>query len=84
MPPNGAAAMAASAFRIDGVMRVQGGHWLDHDSTALAVLIIGISVVMLLALSIWYGFNSALRPAHTHSPISRVSHLQRAASIARQ
>jgi hypothetical protein len=44
--------MAASAFRIDGVMRVQGGHWLDRDSTALAVLIIGISVVMLLALSI--------------------------------
>jgi hypothetical protein len=44
--------MAASAFRIDGVMRVQGGHWLDHDSTALAVLIIGISVVILLALSI--------------------------------
>jgi len=34
-------------------MRVQGGHWLDYDPIALAVLIIGIGVVTLLALSIW-------------------------------
>jgi hypothetical protein len=33
-------------------MRVQGGHWLDHDPIAVAVLVIGIGVVMLLALSI--------------------------------
>jgi hypothetical protein len=33
-------------------MRIQGGHWLDHDLIALAVLVIGIGVVMLLALSI--------------------------------
>jgi hypothetical protein len=33
-------------------MRVQGGHWLDYDPIALAVLIIGIGVVTLLALSI--------------------------------
>jgi hypothetical protein len=33
-------------------MRVQGGHWLDCDPIALAVLIIGIGVVTLLALSI--------------------------------
>ena len=30
----------------------QGGHWLDYDSIALAGLVIGIGVVMLLALSI--------------------------------
>jgi hypothetical protein len=33
-------------------MRIQGGHWLDYDPIALAVLVIGIGVVMLLALSI--------------------------------
>ena len=33
-------------------MRVQGGHWLDYDPIALAVLLIGIGVVTLLALSI--------------------------------
>jgi hypothetical protein len=33
-------------------MRVQGGRWLDHDSIVLAVLVIGIGVVMLFALSI--------------------------------
>ena len=33
-------------------MRVQGGHWLDYDPIALAVLIIGIGVVTLLALII--------------------------------
>jgi hypothetical protein len=33
-------------------MRVQGGHWLEYDPIALAVLIIGIGVVTLLALSI--------------------------------
>jgi hypothetical protein len=53
MPPRGAAAMAASAISgLSGVMRVQGGHWLDYDSIALAVLVIGIGIVMLVALSI--------------------------------
>jgi hypothetical protein len=33
-------------------MRVQGGHWLDYDAIALAVLVIGIGAVMLLALTI--------------------------------
>jgi hypothetical protein len=33
-------------------MRVQGRHWLDHDSIALAVLVVGIGMVMLVALSI--------------------------------
>jgi hypothetical protein len=33
-------------------MRVQGGHWLDYDPIALAVLIIGIGIVTVLALSI--------------------------------
>jgi hypothetical protein len=33
-------------------MRVLGGHWLDHDSIALAALVIGIGIVILLALSI--------------------------------
>jgi hypothetical protein len=33
-------------------MRVQDGHWLDYDPVALAVLVIGIGIVALLALSI--------------------------------
>jgi hypothetical protein len=33
-------------------MRVQGRHWLDYDPVALAVLVIGIGIVALLALSI--------------------------------
>jgi hypothetical protein len=33
-------------------MRVHGGHWLDYDPVALAVLVIGIGIVALLALSI--------------------------------
>ena len=33
-------------------MRVQGGHWLDYDAIALAVLVIGLGAVMLLALTI--------------------------------
>jgi hypothetical protein len=33
-------------------MRVQGRHWLDYDPIALAVLVIGIGIVALLALSI--------------------------------
>jgi hypothetical protein len=32
-------------------MRIQDGHWLDHDFIALAVLVIGIGIVMLVALS---------------------------------
>ena len=35
-----------------GVMRVQSRHWLDYDPVALAVLVIGIGIVALLALSI--------------------------------
>ena len=34
------------------VMRVQRGHWLDYDPVALAALVIGIGIVMLVALSI--------------------------------
>jgi hypothetical protein len=33
-------------------MRVQGGHWLDYNPIALAVLVIGLGIVMLVALSI--------------------------------
>jgi hypothetical protein len=33
-------------------MRVQGGHWLDYDPIALAALVVGIGIVMLVALSI--------------------------------
>ena len=33
-------------------MRAQGGHWLDYDPGALVVLVIGIGIVALLALSI--------------------------------
>ena len=33
-------------------MRAHGGHWLDYDSIALAVLLTGISIVVLLALSL--------------------------------
>ena len=32
-------------------MRVQGIHWLDYDPVALAVLLIGLSIVELLVLS---------------------------------
>jgi hypothetical protein len=38
--------------RVGGVMRVQSKHWLDYDPVALAVLVIGIGIVALLALSI--------------------------------
>jgi hypothetical protein len=41
-------ASAISGFVYE--MRVQGRHWLDYDSVALAVLVIGIGIVMLLAL----------------------------------
>jgi hypothetical protein len=33
-------------------MRVQGGHWLDYDPIALAVLLFGIGTVLLVALNI--------------------------------
>jgi hypothetical protein len=33
-------------------MRVLGGHWLDYDPIALVVLVVGIGIVTLLALSI--------------------------------
>jgi hypothetical protein len=33
-------------------MRAQGRHWLDYDPVALAVLVIGIGLIELLALSI--------------------------------
>ena len=32
-------------------MRVLGIHWLDYDPVALAVLLIGLSIVELLVLS---------------------------------
>jgi hypothetical protein len=41
------------AYRVRGVMHVHGrGHWLDYDPVALAILVIGIGVVALLAISI--------------------------------
>ena len=49
---DGAAAMAASVVFGCGVMRVQRGHWLDYDPVALAALVIGIGIVMLIALNI--------------------------------
>jgi hypothetical protein len=33
-------------------MRVQGRSWLEYDSVVVAMLAIGITIVMLLALSI--------------------------------
>jgi hypothetical protein len=33
-------------------MSVQSRHWLDYDSVALVVLLLGMSAVTLLALSI--------------------------------
>jgi len=33
-------------------MRVLGGHWLEHDSVAVAVLVIGTVIVLLVVLSI--------------------------------
>jgi hypothetical protein len=33
-------------------MRAQSRHWLDYDPVALVVLIVGIGVVTLLAVSI--------------------------------
>jgi hypothetical protein len=44
--------MAASAILYCCIMRVHGRHWLDYDSMAVAVLVIGIAIVMLVALSI--------------------------------
>jgi hypothetical protein len=35
-----------------GVMRLQRGHWLEYDPIALAALVIGIGIVMLVALNI--------------------------------
>ena len=50
---HGAAELAASVFWGScGVMRAQGGHWLDYDSVALAVLAIGLGIVVLVALTI--------------------------------
>jgi hypothetical protein len=34
------------------VMRVRNGHWLEYDPIALVVLLVGMGVVALLALSI--------------------------------
>jgi hypothetical protein len=33
-------------------MRVTGGHWLEYDSVAVAVLVIGTVIVLLVVLSI--------------------------------
>jgi hypothetical protein len=52
MPPMGPPQWRPLLFRDwCGVMRIQDGHWLDHDFIALAVLVIGIGIVMLVALS---------------------------------
>jgi len=34
------------------IMRVPSRHWLDYDPVALAVLLVGVGIVELLALSI--------------------------------
>src|SRR5262249_18411527 len=39
-------------LRARRVMNVQSKHWLDYDPVALVVLVVGMSVVALLALSI--------------------------------
>ena len=36
----------------DGAVRLQNEHWLDYDHVALAVLVMGLGIVMLAALSI--------------------------------
>jgi hypothetical protein len=36
----------------EAIMHVQDRHWLDYDPVALAVLVIGIGLIELLALSI--------------------------------
>jgi hypothetical protein len=33
-------------------MRAQGRYWLEYDSVVVAILAVGITIVMLLALSI--------------------------------
>ena len=33
-------------------MHTQGRHWLDYDSVAFAVLVVGMGAIELLALSI--------------------------------
>jgi hypothetical protein len=38
--------------RSGGIMRVTGGHWLEYDSVAVAVLVIGTVIVLLVVLSI--------------------------------
>jgi hypothetical protein len=52
MPPKGPPQVASAISGFVYEMRVQGRHWLDYDSVALAVLVIGIGIVMLLALSV--------------------------------
>jgi hypothetical protein len=34
-------------------MHTQRRHWLDYDAVALVVLVIGIAMIEVLALSIW-------------------------------
>ena len=48
---NGAAARRLLLFS-GCVMPVQRGHWLEYDPIALAALVIGIGIVMLVALNI--------------------------------
>ena len=36
----------------DGAVRLQNEHWLDYGHIALAVLVMGLGIVMLAALSI--------------------------------
>jgi len=52
MLPTGAVANDGLCYFGIGVMRVQGGHWLDYDAIALAALVIGIRIVMLVVLGI--------------------------------
>jgi hypothetical protein len=44
--------VCASSWEARRAMSVQSRHWLDYDSVALVVLLVGMSAVALLALSI--------------------------------
>ena len=51
-PNHHGAASAAVVASADGVVRLQNEHWLDYDLIAVAVLVMGISFVIQVALSI--------------------------------
>jgi hypothetical protein len=44
--------VASATFARSRVMRAQGRYWLEYDSVVVAMLAFGITIVMVLALSI--------------------------------